>query len=255
MPTQWSVNWVNYINSAPVPPNPLAKVALIQITGHDLTEGWSLNFNNNNQYNFPGKNVWEWMLHYSRNYDVQLANIYDKSVVPVNIISFNALKQNNHALLNWQTENEVNINGYEIQHSPNGTSWQTIDFVQGNGNNGNYSYTDASLLSGKNYYRLKIVDNQASQSYSRIQFIDFSQKGYFELTPNIITANTLQISTDYQLKNANANIYNTTGQLIAKLKINGTGLIQIILPSMAKGLYYLQVGNNGIIEKRKFILN
>ena len=245
VPTQWSVNWVNYINSAPVPPNPLAKVALIQITGHDLTEGWSLNFNNNNQYNFPGKNVWEWMLHYNRNYNV----------VPVNILSFNALKQNNYALLNWQTENEVNINGYEIQRSSNGTSWQTIGFVQANGNFGNYHFTDGALLTGKNYYRLKIIDNQASQSYSRIQFIDFSKKGYLELTPNTITTNTLQISTDYQLKNANANIYNTTGQLVAKQKINGTGLIQITLPSLAKGLYYLQVSNNGIIEKRKFVLN
>ncbi|MBK7734094.1 MAG: T9SS type A sorting domain-containing protein [Chitinophagaceae bacterium] len=70
-----------------------------------------------------------------------------------------------------------------------------------------------------------------------------------------MTTNTLQISTDYQLKNANANIYNTTGQLVAKQKINGTGLIQITLPSLAKGLYYLQVSNNGIIEKRKFVLN
>ncbi|MCC6693963.1 MAG: T9SS type A sorting domain-containing protein [Chitinophagaceae bacterium] len=245
VPTQWSVTWVNYINSAPVPPNPLAKVALIQITGHDLTEGWSLNFNNNNQYNFPGKNVWEWMLHYSRNYNV----------VPVTLVAFNAHKQNNNAVLNWQTQNEVNINGYEIQRSSNGTSWQTIGFVQSNGNYGQYSFTDASIINGKNFYRIKIIDNSSTQSYSRIQFLDFSKKGYFELTPNLVTGNTLHISTDYQLKNARLTVLNALGQMVAQQNISGTGLIPLTLSPISRGLYFIEVKNKEIDEKRKFLIN
>ena len=73
------------------------------------------------------------------------------------------------------------------EESRSSLTWAgTIGFVQANGNFGNYHFTDGALLTGKNYYRLKIIDNQASQSYSRIQFIDFSKKGYLELTPSPI---------------------------------------------------------------------
>lgn len=185
------------------------------------------------------------MLHYSRNYNV----------VPVTLVAFNAHKQNNNAVLNWQTQNEVNINGYEIQRSSNGTSWQTIGFVQSNGNYGQYSFTDASIINGKNFYRIKIIDNSSTQSYSRIQFLDFSKKGYFELTPNLVTGNTLHISTDYQLKNARLTVLNALGQMVAQQNISGTGLIPLTLSPISRGLYFIEVKNKEIDEKRKFLIN
>ncbi|MFZ1528571.1 MAG: T9SS type A sorting domain-containing protein [Ferruginibacter sp.] len=242
VPTQWSIDWVNMINAAPAPPNPLAKMILFNIYGHDLTHGWEPNMNANNQYNFTGRNVWEWMLGNRRFF----------TTLPVHFTSFSASKQNSTAVLNWQTANETNNQGFEVQRSANGQSWQTLIFIRSNGISGNYAYTDPTPLAGKSFYRIKQSDLNGNSRYSETRFIDFSKQGYLYVYPNPVPS-VLTLYTDMEIKNGRVRIFDGAGRLLLSLGINGAGSIQIPVSNLPKGSYVVQTITDMLDKKLRFI--
>jgi hypothetical protein len=62
-----------------------------------------------------------------------------------------------------------------VQHSLDGTAWETLGFVQGVGVNGapqNYGYLHAAPVQGPNYYRLRMVDQDGHDEFSEVKTID-----------------------------------------------------------------------------------
>ncbi len=65
-----TINFVNYVNAAPIAPTPLAKKTIFSSTSHDAwSRTYDLNFKENNL------NVYEWMLGFSKNAVTNLAPI------------------------------------------------------------------------------------------------------------------------------------------------------------------------------------
>ena len=98
-----------------------------------------------------------------------------KNALPVSLTQFTAKRQGKSILLNWQTDNEINFDHYEIERSADGIhfSQKGIQLPNGNGTGiARYQAVDQTPLAGRNYYRLKIVDRDASFAYSKIVFID-----------------------------------------------------------------------------------
>ncbi|MGB0864738.1 MAG: WD40/YVTN/BNR-like repeat-containing protein, partial [Saprospiraceae bacterium] len=54
-------------------------------------------------------------------------------LLPVELTYFKGENVNQANHLSWQTASEQNNEGFEIERSTNGTDWETIGFVQGNG--------------------------------------------------------------------------------------------------------------------------
>lgn len=94
--------------------------------------------------------------------------------LPIELVSFNAVCQNNGAnLIKWTTATEVNADKFEIQKSSNAVDFQTIGTIQAQyPYGGNYSYTDNTKNVGITYYRLKMIDKDASFKYSDIVNVD-----------------------------------------------------------------------------------
>jgi len=93
------------------------------------------------------------------------------SPLPVELSLFNAIVKGNDVYLNWQTENEINNFGFEIQRCENNQNWDSIAFVQGNGNSNSkkyYSYIDRNLDTGVYQYRIKQIDVDGNYSFSKI---------------------------------------------------------------------------------------
>ncbi len=242
VPTQWTIDWVNMINAAPVPPNPLSKTVLFNIYGHDLTHGWEPNMNANNQYGFSGRNVWEWML----------SNRRFLTPLPLSVTSFGAIRQNRSTVLNWQTVNETNTRGFEVQRSAEGQNWQTLAFINSKGTAGNYSYTDPAPLGGKNFYRIKQLDLNGSGFFTAIRFIDFSKQGYLYVYPNPVPS-VLTLYTDMEIKNGTARIFDGAGRLVHTSNIAGGGTIYIPVSKLPKGHYVIQAITETIDKKLSFI--
>lgn len=103
------------------------------------------------------------------------------SVLPVELISFNASAKNNLVLLTWKTATEVNNNGFEIEkrreqkseirNQIEGKSWQKIGFVEGSGTSNTpkeYQFVDNGVSAGQYRYRLKQIDRDGRFEYSSV---------------------------------------------------------------------------------------
>ena len=86
----------------------------------------------------------------------------ENSPMPVELASFTANVAVRDVLLKWQTDNEVNNSGFDVQRSDN-NNWKSIGFVEGkNLTQNSYTFTDSKLNSGTYKYRLKQIDNNGN---------------------------------------------------------------------------------------------
>ncbi len=251
VPLSYTNYFVDHINAAPVPPTPLARRIIFHpsIPLHEASwTTYDLDLNANGQYNdsMNGKrNVYEWMLQFKRNFNI----------VPVNFTAFNATKNQSQTLLQWSTRNEVNSLGFSVERSKDNRNWTSIGFVNSNGSNGgNYSFTDPAPGRGKIFYRIKQQDNNGDYKLSEIRLVDFGSKGNILIYPNPVV-NDIRINTDVLFVNARLNIYNTQGQLVKQVTLNGTGTLVIPFNYMAKGNYVAEIIEDNKIEKLRFIKN
>lgn len=106
------------------------------------------------------------------------AGVHSSKPMPVTLVSFNATGENNTAILVWSTSWESNSEGFEIQRSQDAIHWVTIGNVAAQGESSTlsaYTFNDMEPMGGSNYYRLRMVDQDRSFSFSRIVVVDFGQ--------------------------------------------------------------------------------
>ncbi len=93
--------------------------------------------------------------------------------LPVSLLYFTAYEKENGNLLYWETLQETNSLGFEIQRSANGADFDSIGFVKSISSNGNSSYVlkyeyQDRLPQPHNYYRVKQIDNNGQFAFSKI---------------------------------------------------------------------------------------
>jgi len=84
-------------------------------------------------------------------------------------VEFDIIAKPNGNQITWSTILETNLDKYEIQRSTSNQSFETIGTIQAKGSNAvtvNYTFTDTKPLSGKNIYRLKMVDTRNGVKYT-----------------------------------------------------------------------------------------
>ena len=109
------------------------------------------------------------------------------SVIPVELISFNASISNNSILLTWVTSTEINNRGFEVQKKLNENEFITIGFMNGAGTTTEkieYHFMDRNVFKGMNIYRLKQVDYSGKFRYSDEIQIDYNRPEEFTLFQN-----------------------------------------------------------------------
>ncbi len=116
--------------------------------------------------------------------------------LPIVLTQLNSVDTEFNANLDWQTESEDGIEGFEIQRSSNGWYYNTLTFVPATGGPGTvstYSYTDANLNPGTYQYRLKIRGANGQFQYSTVSECTID-KGpgliVFKNYPNPVSTNT-----------------------------------------------------------------
>jgi len=105
------------------------------------------------------------------------------TVLPLQLLSFTALKKGQSTYINWETSNEISIDHFEVEKSTDATSFQSI-FTTPAGRN-DYHTVDDEPLKGWTYYRLKIVNENGEIDFSNVAGIYFDAWGpTFALYPN-----------------------------------------------------------------------
>jgi hypothetical protein len=94
------------------------------------------------------------------------------NVIPVELISFNAVQVDNGVRLNWRTATENNNRGWYVERRTLDGEWQDLGFVDGYGTTSEqqaYEYTDSRVAMDEVYdYRLRQVDFDGTADYSPV---------------------------------------------------------------------------------------
>jgi hypothetical protein len=179
-------------------------------------------------------------------------------ILPVTLTSFTTqVKNNDHILIKWHTDEEYGIVKYSIQRSvsPN-AGFATIGTVSAitNRPNNEYSFEDNTVKPNITYfYRLLIVEKNGASKHSAVRSERIStQSVYTYLYPNP-TSGRLTLTIGNYIGNASLTVFNNLGQEIysKRIMITNSTDIPVELTQQPKGGYWLQVvmNNQRIIKK------
>lgn len=167
----------------------------------------------------------------------------DLVTLPVSLSKFVAAKSSRGVELKWTTVSELNSRGFEIQRNTS-NGFVTIGFVSSNGNSSQtneYSFTDASPLKGKNFYRLKQIDINNNSTYSSTRMIDMvKSKQDLQLYPN---PSSKLITVTNITAGSRLSIFNSNGQPVIN-KTATSAQEDISIEKIPTGVYILQVTEN-----------
>ncbi|SEJ73389.1 Por secretion system C-terminal sorting domain-containing protein [Dyadobacter sp. SG02] len=163
-----------------------------------------------------------------------------ESALPVKLASFSAKQREAQAHLSWTTTEETNSSHFEIQRSADGRAWITLENVKAANEShvaAHYDALDKSPLAGQNLYRLKMVDNDGSFAFSKIQTLAFDGPQSFSFYPNP-ARDHLQL-TEAVLNNISSlKLLDQTGKTAFET-VRPSAIIQT--GHLSGGLYFLQV--------------
>jgi hypothetical protein len=181
--------------------------------------------------------------------------------LPLRILSFNGVLKNDRANLSWTATEQVNVSHFDVEESTDGTAFRKIGSVDASINNAvnNYSFVNPSILSGKAYYRLKIVDVDGRSQYSSVVFLKNITKNKLTLNSTVINNGKLTLSIpELAAGNYQIALYTTNGQLIQSQSINhnGSDFLQTVSlkKSNVSGVYFVKINGNNFNEQASFII-
>jgi Concanavalin A-like lectin/glucanases superfamily/Secretion system C-terminal sorting domain len=169
--------------------------------------------------------------------------------LPLNLISFSGSKQNNDALLQWKTVNEINVSRFEVQRSTTGQIFENIGTLAAGGSL--YSFTDANTFSTRTvaFYRLKSIDVDGRLTYSSIIKLSKQASAAVTVYPNPVS-DVLTISGLKQ--NGTITLFNQEGKLLQQQTISAQTMT-MDMSKCAKGMYLLQYKTEDEVVNQKII--
>ncbi len=171
--------------------------------------------------------------------------------LPVSWLNTTATLNSNKTIsVNWETADEVDNKGFEVERSSNAKSFERINTTPPLGAGGLYQFIDLEPLLGVSYYRVKQLDNDGGFSYSRIVSV-INDTG-IESFPNP-TADQLTITMPQGLTGS-AQLTDINGRSVKQLP-----LLQIQqtlkLDNTATGTYFLTIydDKNQVLKTQKIV--
>jgi len=174
--------------------------------------------------------------------------------LPVNLISFTGLDQDDHIRLSWLTSGESNLKQYQVERSTDGTTFTPIASLtpQGGPEQHAYQYNDydRDMLAAQGQthllYRLQSIDLDGKSSYSNIVAINLTAAGGNITILGTTFTNTIriQILSDIQ-QTAFVRLFDMSGRLLQNASYSiGSGASQIDMTGLSylpRGIYLISV--------------
>ena len=165
--------------------------------------------------------------------------------LPFKFYYFIAKAEQQKVLLEWRITGAESINHFIIEKQISNNNWVTIQTITASRFLEIYNAEDLFPSTGKNYYRIKIIENDNKQTYSSIRWVDFSSIiNEFSVYPNP-AQHTITISRNNPVP-VNLKLLSLSGNLILQKQLT-TAQTTIQLPLLARGIYILQL--EGINKK------
>lgn len=172
------------------------------------------------------------------------------SVLPVELINFNAVPEGNGVNVNWQTLSELNSESFTIERSKDLQNWEFVGSVQSMGNSNtliDYQYLDRFPLSNTSYYRLIQIDRNGRQTRSEARTVQFNEERSILLSSNPSSDGRILLTTSGI--NGAVVIRASDGRIVHRS--SHLDRVELFLSS---GVYYVEYANNDEAHQFKVIV-
>jgi hypothetical protein len=180
--------------------------------------------------------------------------------VPLRLLSFTASRRTGISYLKWITDNENQVDHFDIQRSYDGINFSSIGnkAARNSGFREQYDFEDYSSLKGFAWYRIRSIDIDGKSSFSRIAVVsetDINSASFLVMNP-VHTFITIINKTGYDGK-FDYRLLNSGGQLIWKgntAMANNSATVLPVPSYLASGIYIMELSNEKTIFKQQLLL-
>lgn len=190
------------------------------------------------------------------------------SIAPLNFINFSISKSfNNNPLLQWTTQNEINISHFILKASTDGFNFTQIGLLMSSGISNSiqtYNFEDDRRKNNYKYlyYVIVSVEDDQKENYSEIKMYKNNlAKGNLIITvaPNPIR-HQQQLMIQFNAENNGqliASFFTPKGEFVSQTKMSafaGVNNGHIHLCSFASGVYYVKFQLGNMVETRRIFV-
>ena len=178
--------------------------------------------------------------------------------LPVKLAGFDGVKTNEGARLYWETSSEENFQEFEIEYSSDLGNFSKVGAVmaENSANGAKYQFSHSISFNGNTYYRLKMINADASFEYSRIVSVkeDDPLAGDF-VRPSLINSAVMNliIADGFQ----KLEVIGINGKVFDQQDISGKrGAMEVPIEKLSSGIYIVRlVGNDKVNQQKVLILH
>lgn len=166
--------------------------------------------------------------------------------LPIKLKSFNAKAAGCTILTTWEIESEINGAYYGIERSENASIFFEVGRVNASSQNSlskTYSFADYTAPNGTLYYRLKMINEDGTFTYSPVKEVNLNCSGNVLIYPTL-TKGLINVKLALGFENAKIRVINSVGEKVAG-DVTKNLFRYINLKGLASGTYMVQVINNG----------
>jgi hypothetical protein len=180
-------------------------------------------------------------------------------ILPLRLVSFQGSLNNSQSQLQWTVAENETGKYFEIEKSFDGRSYTTSGVVMATQKSGSEIYSYKEAIQNATFYRLKMVNEDGSVSYSKIILIKAQEEASatIALLQNPVRDNLSFSFTSLTDKVSDVTIYSLSGAKVLTQRIatqKGRNSISIALNNyITSGTYILEVRNNTERSITKFI--
>jgi hypothetical protein len=168
------------------------------------------------------------------------------AILPVVWKSFTGKARQRSIVLNWETATERNAKEFSVQHSVNGSKWDSIGVVTASGNTSTsraYNFTHSTAPVGTNHYRLLQRDLDGKSAFSKTVSVKLNNMAGLTILGNPVEQGVLRIRLEQP---ALVTLQDPSGRRVYSVR-QTAGLQTIDVSRLSKGYYLLEVA--GTVER------
>jgi hypothetical protein len=182
-------------------------------------------------------------------------------VLPVELLSFKATKNQGKTLIEWEAVQEKNLSNYIIERSDDGKNFKPLGFEKPKAKSEvektAYSFVDDQPEIGINYYRLQSKGVRKEDfKYSKVVSVDFGLGLKAKAFPNPFAAElSIEIDIEQGVKGeVTIDMFDTAGKQVLTKKLNAEGRklnFDVPTEGLVPGSYVIRVKNGSYTWQHK----
>lgn len=187
------------------------------------------------------------------NVDHYTLTVYTESALPIELMNFVWDRREDYTELTWITATEKNSSHFEVERSINGEDFGFMASVPAEGYSQSpkyYSYRDYENVQKTAYYRLKMVDQDGTFSYSDIKYV------HQTLSDDVLYPNPSRdiLRIPENIAEGKAIVMDSKGTYIQTVELqNSHGPFELDVRDLPDGHYYLLLGAQDVNLSTKML--